>query len=345
MSAADAPLLDVRGLSVEFALRRGAWRRSRGVVAAVRGVDLTVDAGETLALVGESGCGKTTVARALLRLVPARSGRATLRTEGGPVDLLAARGAELERARRTIQLVFQDPAASLDPRQRIGDAVAEVLAVHRRVARPGRARRAAELLERVGLPDVSARFPHELSGGERQRAAIARALAVEPRLLVCDEAVASLDVSVRAQVLDLLADLQRERGLAYLFVSHDLALVRHFAQRVAVLYLGRVVECGATADVLERPLHPYTRALVEASPSLDPDARPAGPPVEGEPPSALAARPGCAFHPRCPVAEPRCAREDPAWRRLAAAGGGRPARGVACHVAAADESRPEISTP
>ena len=361
--AAREPLVEVRGLHVEHVLR-SPWRRAAGTVQALRGVDLALEAGETLALVGESGCGKTTVARALVGLVQPSAGAALLQTPLGPLDPLEARGAELLAVRRTIQIVFQDPMASLNPRQRVGAALEEVLGVHGERLRARRTARAAELLARVGLAGAGRRWPHELSGGERQRVAIARALAVGPRVIVFDEAVSSLDVSVRAQLLELLAELQRDEGLAYLFVSHDLALVRHFAHRVAVLYAGRIVEEGDVATVLSAPRHPYTRALRDAAPHSDPRVRGRAAVLAGEPPSALAPPAGCAFHPRCALAEERCGREAPAWTTDASAraqglrgSSGQPpaaaarandsvrARGAACHVVGVGESAPEIATP
>jgi ABC-type microcin C transport system duplicated ATPase subunit YejF len=263
-AARDAkPLLEVEELRVHFPVRSGVLQRQSGVVRAVDGVSLTVAPGETLALVGESGCGKTTLGRALLRLVAATSGR--VRFDG--VDVLAARGAELKALRRQMQVVFQDPWSSLNPRMRVGDVVAEGLEVHGLAHGAEKRRRVAQLLEQVGLsPDAVSRWPYEFSGGQRQRIGVARALAVGPRFVVCDEAVAALDVSVQAQVLDLLLDLRERHGLAYLFVTHDLGVVRAIAHRVAVMQHGTIVEVGAADDVLERPRHPYTRALLEAVP-------------------------------------------------------------------------------
>src|SRR5690606_18009676 len=264
------PLLEVRGLRTWFPIRAGVLQRPVAWVRAVDGVDLEVPAGRTVALVGESGCGKTTVGRSILRLVEPRAGR--VRFDG--VDLLRLSRAALRPYRRALQIVFQDPMAALDPRMRVGEAVAEGMHAFG-IGKDGaeRRERAAALLRRVGLdPALLGRYPHELSGGQRQRVCIARALAVEPRLVVCDESVSALDVSVQAQILNLLRDLQDELGLAYLFITHDLGVVRHLAHRVAVMYLGQIVEEGPTERLFEDPRHPYTRALLAAVPSLDPDA-------------------------------------------------------------------------
>ena len=291
------PLLEVADLVVHFTRRTGLFGTQRETVQAVNGVSFAIGRRETLGLVGESGCGKTTLARAVLRLVERTSG--TVRFDG--YDMAALAPAELRRARRRLQIVFQDPYASLNPRMTIGRAVREGLEVHR-IARGAEAdRRVRSLLEEVGLPPESAdAYPHEFSGGQRQRAGIARALAVEPELLVCDEPVSALDVSVQAQVLNLLADLQARRGLSYLFISHDLAVVRHIAPRVAVMYLGRIVEEGPAEALFAAPRHPYTQALLSAVPVPDPTTKRSRIVLPGDPPSPVHPPAGCPFHPRCP---------------------------------------------
>ena len=317
------PLLALEGVRKEFPVR-GALGRLRGTVRAVDGVDLAVARRECLAVVGESGSGKTTLGRCALRLIEPTAGR--VRFDGE--DLTALGGRELRARRRRFQMVFQDPYESLDPRQRVGAIVAEPLAVHSRLDRAGRRARAAELLATVGLaPELGSRFPHELSGGQRQRVGIARALAPEPELLVADEPVSSLDVSVRGQVLALLADLRRRLGLALLLISHDMAAVERLADRVAVMYLGRVVELAPAAELLARPLHPYTASLLSAVPVADPRRRRRRIVLPGEPPSPFAPPPGCPFHPRCPSARPRCAAECPP---LAPVVEGEERRTVAC---------------
>lgn len=302
-------LLQVEGLETYFPIRSGPLQRVTGAVRAVDGVDLVVEAGRTLALVGESGCGKTTVGRSILGLESPRAGRILF--DG--VDLLRLDPAARHPYRRRLQMIFQDPGAALDPRMRIHDAVAEgMLAFSIGGASAERTARVGDLLERVRLdPELMWRYPHELSGGQRQRVCVARALAVAPDLVVCDESVSALDVSIQAQILNLLADLQAERGLAYLFITHDLGVVRHIADRVAVMYLGQIVEEGPVDRVFEAPAHPYTEALLAAAPSLDPDARPRAPSVTGDVPSPSNPPGGCRFHTRCPVAFARCAAEPP----------------------------------
>jgi oligopeptide/dipeptide ABC transporter ATP-binding protein len=321
-----SPLLEVRDLAVHFRVRRGIVGAPT-IIRAVDGVSFDVGAGETLGLVGESGCGKSTTARAVLRLVPATGGSARL----GGRDLLALSGEALRRARRDVQLIFQDPYASLDPRMTVEESVAEPLLVHG-VARSRRdaAPRVAELLDRVGLGRAyAARYPHELSGGQRQRVGIARAIALRPKLIFADEPVSALDVSVRAQIVELFAEVQREEGLACVFVSHDLAVVRRLAQRVAVMYLGRIVESAPAEALFARPAHPYTRALLAAVIPADPALARAQKrlPLAGEVPSPEAPPPGCAFHPRCPEAVARCRVEPPSLLE------NEPGRAVACHVA------------
>jgi peptide/nickel transport system ATP-binding protein len=305
----SAPLLRVEGLRTWFPIRRGVFQRIVGWVRAVDGVDLQIAAGRTLALVGESGCGKTTVGRSILCLERPRAGRVWF--DG--VDLLPLSFQQLRPYRRALQIIFQDPLASLDPRMRVRDIVAEGMESFEIGANAReRTERVAELLERVRLdPRQMWRYPHEFSGGQRQRIGIARALAVQPRLLVCDEAVSALDVSIQAQILNLLGDLQAELGLTYLFITHDLGVVRYLADDVAVMYLGQIVETGPTERLFAEPLHPYTRGLLAAVPSVDPERRSAAVQVAGDVPSPSNPPPGCRFHTRCPLAFDRCPREAP----------------------------------
>ncbi|MGJ3264440.1 MAG: ABC transporter ATP-binding protein [Salinarimonas sp.] len=305
---APRPVLEVHDLVKHFVARRSLLGRPLASVKAVDGVSLAVAAGETLALVGESGCGKSTLGRLILRLVEPTSGRILL--DGADVTHAGER--DLRGLRRTAQIIFQDPFASLNPRMSVGEILAEPLMLHAIVPPAKRAARVAELLEAVGLnPRLAARFPHEFSGGQRQRIVIARALAVEPTLIVCDEPVSALDVSIRAQILNLLEDLQRRLGLAYVFISHDLGVVRHIADRVAVMYLGRIVESGATDEIFENPRHPYTRALLSAIPAPSPQARRERRLLEGDVPSPLSPPSGCHLRTRCPHAESACAETRP----------------------------------
>jgi peptide/nickel transport system ATP-binding protein/oligopeptide transport system ATP-binding protein len=310
------PALAADGLVRHFPVRTGLFGRPSAHVRAVDGVSFEVAAGRSFAIVGESGCGKSTVARLLLRLIEPDAGRIALDGQ----DLRAARGAALRRLRGRIQMVFQDPYGSLNPRMSAGDMLAEPLMLHADVPPARRAERVAELLSQVGLrADAVRRYPHEFSGGQRQRLAIARALAAGPRVIVCDEPVSALDVSIQAQILNLLGDLQRRLGLAYVFISHDLAVVRQIATGVGVMYLGRFVETGPAGAVFSAPRHPYTRALLSAVPVPDPGARGREPALGGDVPSPLAPPPGCTFHTRCPHAAQRCRVEAPA---LAPAGDG-----------------------
>jgi oligopeptide/dipeptide ABC transporter ATP-binding protein len=319
--SAPAPLLEVRGLKRHFVTRRGFPRAVTTTIRAVDGIDLDVAPGEAVGIVGESGCGKSTAARAMLRLIEPDAG--SIRFAGS--DLRAARGRALIALRRQMQMVFQDPYASLNPRRSIGQTLAEPLIVHGLARRRAAWDAAAALLEEVGLAAaLLRRYPHEFSGGQRQRIGIARALALRPSLLVADEPVSALDVSVQAQILLLLRALQARRGLAFVFVSHDLAVVRWFCARVAVMYLGRIVERGPVDAVFAAPRHPYTRLLRAAVPVPDPLRRIAVPRLAGDLPSAAAPPPGCHFHPRCPRASDRCRREPPAWTEAAG-------HGVACH--------------
>ena len=318
-------LLEVEDLKVHFPVHPD-WRGCPTAhVRAVDGVKLSIRKGETVGLVGESGCGKSTLGRAIVRLETPTAG--SVRFEGR--DLASLRGTDLRRARRRLQMVFQDPFGSLDPRWTIEEIVEEGLRLHEpTLTTSTRRERVAALLRDVGLdPSLAARYPHEFSGGQRQRIGIARALAVEPSLIVCDEVVSALDVSVQAQVVNLLAELQRSRGVAFLFIAHDLAVVEHLSERILVMYLGRVVESGPARQVCGAPQHPYTQALISAVPSLDRSAaRTPRIRLQGEVPSPLAPPSGCPFHPRCPMAREQCRVEVP---RLRVLGDGREA---ACHL-------------
>jgi oligopeptide transport system ATP-binding protein len=310
--SATAPLAELRALAVHFPVTRGlVFERRVGTVKAVDGVSLSIGRGETLGLVGESGCGKTTVGRAILGLAPATGGQVLV--DGR--DVAALPPAELRALRRRVQLIFQDPYASLNPRMSVGEAIAEPVRLHGlRQGNAAVAARVAELLTLVGLsPAYAARFPHEFSGGQRQRIGIARALACEPDLIVCDEPVSALDVSIQAQILNLLQELQERLGVAYLFIAHGMNVVRHISRAVAVMYLGRVVETGDKATLFRAPGHPYTRALLSAVPQPDPriERRRRRIILSGDVPSPLNPPAGCRFAPRCPIALPRCGAEDP----------------------------------
>jgi oligopeptide transport system ATP-binding protein len=311
------PILELKNVRTHFPVHRGlVFKRQTGTVKAVDGVSLAVQPGEVLGLVGESGCGKSTLARTILQLVPATEG--TIVLEGR--NLTAAGSAEVKASRRALQMVFQDPYASLNPRMTVFAALAEPMLVHKICARAEVARRVAELMKMVGLaPRFVKKYPHEFSGGQRQRIAVARALALQPKVIIADEPVSALDVSVQAQILNLLAQLVREMNLSLIFIAHDLSVVKHISDRIAVMYLGKIVELGRAADVIERPRHPYTRALVSAIPTPDPDAERARQRIvlPGDPPSPLNPPPGCAFHPRCPYAGEKCKAAIPPLERIA----------------------------
>jgi oligopeptide/dipeptide ABC transporter ATP-binding protein len=320
-------LLQVENLVKHFPVGGGMFSGPTAVVRAVDDVSFTIRRGETVGLVGESGCGKTTTGRCILQLERPTSGRIVF--DG--VDLTTLGQAELRSVRRKVQVIFQDPYSSLNPRMTIGQILAEPIKVHGIV--PDKAKRAArvrELLEQVGLSAQHARrYPHQLSGGQRQRVGIARALAMEPALIVCDEPVSALDVSIQAQIINLLEDLQKRLGLTYLFIAHDLSVVRHISDRVVVMYLGKIAEVADRRALYEEPLHPYTRALLSAVPIPDPalEARREHTVLRGEVPSPLRPPPGCVFHPRCPIAVARCTTEVPALREV------RPSHRAACHLA------------
>ncbi len=307
MSEAQA-LLEVSDLIKHYPVRRGVLRRRIGTVHAVDGVSFSLGVGETLGLVGESGCGKSTVARTVLRLVEPTSGQIRIRGQ----DIAQLSKTELRRHRRAMQIVFQDPFASLNPRMRAGDIVGEPLSVHGLASGTEKDARVAELFEQVGLrPDQMRNFPHQFSGGQRQRICIARALALKPDLIVCDEPVSALDVSIQAQVINLLIDLQKQHRFSYLFIAHDLAVVAHISHRVAVMYLGRIVEIADKAELFENPRHPYTQALLASVPIADPRMKRLKPMVDGDVPSPVNPPSGCAFHTRCRYAMPQCKTERP----------------------------------
>ncbi len=296
-------LLTVEGLKKFFPIRKGLFGKTIGQVKAVDNVSFTVRAGKTLGLVGESGCGKTTTGRSIIRLIEPTAGRIVF--DGLEVQNL--RGSERRNIHRRMQIVFQDPYSSLNPRITVGGMVSEILRFHRIVERKSINEKVAEILENVGLSmDYAGRYPHEFSGGQRQRIGIARALSVEPDFVVLDEPVSALDVSIQAQILNLLMDLQQKLHLAYLFIAHDLSVVEHVADEIAVMYLGRVVEVGSKEDVINNPLHPYTQALLEAVPQPDPDKRRDRELLHGDVPSPAVRPSGCHFHPRCPKVRPIC---------------------------------------
>ena len=329
-SVRETPLLEVKGLRKHYPIRRGFLSRTRGFVKAVDGVDFTIQRGETLGLVGESGCGKSTTGRCLLRAVDATEGqvRYWMSDESGWTDIYALEGEDLRRFRRFAQMIFQDPFSSLNPRMTLLQIVGEPLTVNRLASGEELEHRVADLLRRVGLrPEYMKRYPHAFSGGQRQRIGIARSLALEPNFIVCDEPVSALDVSIQAQTLNLLQDLQEEFHLTYLFVAHDLNVVAHIADRVAVMYVGKMVELAESDDLFARPLHPYTEVLMSSVLPPDPRIKTRQIEMTGEVANPADPPSGCYFHPRCQYAEDRCRHETPELREI------RPNHFVSCHRA------------
>jgi len=326
MTVENEVLLKIVNLKKYFPIMQGVIRRHVGDVKAVDGVTFNIYKGETLGLVGESGCGKSTTGRVILRLYPATDGKIFYKDQ----DITSLTGEDLRKMRPEMQMIFQDPHASLNPRMTVGSIVSEPLDEHSVVRGKEKQARVDELLTLVGLnPTHANRYPHEFSGGQRQRIGIARALALNPEFIICDEPIAALDVSIQAQVVNLLEDLQAELGLTYLFISHDLSMIRHIAQRVAVMYLGRIMELAEQKELYADPLHPYTQALLSAVPTPNPTLEEQRKRVilQGDVPSPADPPPGCPFNTRCPIAEERCSQETPEWREL------RPEHWVACHLA------------
>ena len=319
-------VLRVENLTKHFPIHRGLFRRQVGTVKAVDGVTFDVRERETLGLVGESGCGKSTAGRVILQLYPVTAGQIRFRGQ----DITGLKGQALQRLRPRMQMIFQDPQDSLNPRMTVGGIVGEPLEEHAVASGQEKKRRVEALLDSVGLnPGYTNRYPHEFSGGQRQRIGIARALALNPEFIICDEPIAALDVSIQAQVVNLLEDLQAQYGLTYLFISHDLSMIRHIADRVAVMYLGKIMELAPSEVLYREPLHPYTQALLSAVPIHDPELEEKRERIilSGDVPSPVNPPPGCRFCTRCPVAEPVCFEQAPPWREL------RPGHGVACHLA------------
>ncbi|HEU5396069.1 MAG TPA: dipeptide ABC transporter ATP-binding protein [Verrucomicrobiae bacterium] len=319
-------LLEVKNLKVHFPVKHGMFSRVRETVKAVDDVSFRIAPGETVGLVGESGCGKTTLGRAIIRLVEPTAGDILLDGE----SVVQMSGSTLRARRRKFQMIFQDPYGSLNPRMTVEQIVGEALDIHKLTdSRPARQKRIAELLKAVGLDPVYAqRYPHEFSGGQRQRIGIARALAVEPKLIICDEPVSALDVSVQAQIINLLKDLQQQHGIAYLFIAHDLAVVEHISHRVLVMYLGKIVESAEARSLIRDPQHPYTQALISAVPEVDPETKRKRIVLPGDVPSPIHPPSGCPFHPRCPIAQlPKCQDEFPEFREV------KPGTRAACHFA------------
>ena len=328
MDRPEDVLLEVRNLKMHFPIQKGVFRRTVGHVRAVDGVDFSLRSGETLGLVGESGCGKTTTGRLILRALEATEGQVLFRRAGEMVDITTLSKGEMIALRREMQIIFQDPFSSLNPRMTVSEIVAEPLVIHRVASGAALKQSVQELLEAVGLKAQHLnRYPYAFSGGQRQRIGIARALALRPKLIVADEPVSALDVSIQAQVLNLLEDLQEELGLTYLFIAHDLSVVEHISDRVAVMYLGKIVEIAEARRLYENPRHPYTEALLSAIPIADPDQRKERIVLSGDVPSPSDPPSGCKFHPRCRYAQPICSQEEPALTPLPAG------RAAACHFA------------
>ena len=309
----DTSLLDIQELKKYFPIRRGIFRKTVGWVKAVDGVSMVIRQGEALGLVGESGCGKSTLGKCIVKLLEPTSGKMLYKGE----DIAAMGDAQTKRFRRHVQAIFQDPYSSLNPRMSVGEIVGEPLKVHRLYTAAGRKLKIKDLLEKVGIsPEYATRFPHEFSGGQRQRLGIARALALNPDFIICDEPVSALDVSVQAQVINLLDDLKEEFDLSYLFIAHDLSVVEHVCDRIAVMYLGKIVEIAKDTELYKNPLHPYTQALLSAIPLPDPRRKKERTLLKGEVPSPITPPAGCRFHPRCPLKEEKCAHEEPELRQI-----------------------------